>query len=181
MELWLILQGNAEAAGEVFECCAHGLLRERSALREGNVVGSRRHQGIDVGVDAAKRKRQPATLLERQRHRPVIARLHIPRLLAPRPRRREDGIVRLGRRLRKGKGLEEAAVHDVLARVEDFGGEDVARRLVEEVADGDVAGRREDAVRGEAGGVDELGVAAGDEEGEEGEVGAGFVWLLGGI
>ncbi|GKT75853.1 LOW QUALITY PROTEIN: collagen alpha-2(I) chain [Colletotrichum tofieldiae] len=60
---------------------------------------------------------------------------------------------------------------DLVDLAAEAGEGDVARRLVERVADGDVGRGGEDAVVGEGAGVDELGVAAGDEEGEEGVFG----------
>lgn len=127
---------------------------------------------VNMRVNTGKRIRKLPRITKRQRNSPSITRRNLLDLVLSRSSRREECIV-ISRRIcsrRESKGLEQAAVTDVRAGFEERGREDDAGGLVEEIADGDVAGCGEDAVVREGGGEDELGVAAGDEEGEEGKV-----------
>lgn len=128
--------------------------------------------GDDVGGGGAETREgegELAVLGHGGGEEPLVARFEAGELVGAGGGGRVEGILFVGAALGKGEGLEVAAVFHVGDGGQDFGGEDVAGGVVEEVSQGDVEGGRDDVVVGQGLGVDELGVAAGDEEGEEGE------------
>ncbi|KAI9166927.1 Proteasome subunit beta type-5 [Paramyrothecium foliicola] len=163
-----VLEGDAQAADEVAEGGGQGVARELAPL--GGVHGRAvLGDAVHVGVDAAERVGELAALAEGQRHRPAVARGQVDRLVAARGGGFEEGVLVGGPAAGEGKGLEQAAVHDVLAGVEHIGRQHDAGRLVEHVADGGVGRVDDDAVVRQARRVDELRVPAGDEQRQERE------------
>lgn len=158
----------------MLEGSAHGVPSQRAAFvkRHAGVGGG---DAMDPCVDAGEGVCEAACVAEGERDIPGVSRREGVDFVGAGRGRFEEGVLLVGRAVREGEGLEEPAVHDVRAGVKDIGGEDDAGGLVEEVADGDVPRRRDDAVRRQPCRVDELRVSAGDEERQKREFGAGTV------